>query len=177
MSPELLYHHESAGLVVVRLCSSALSCCHSPDEQARIAKVLNNPGRVDAATIEHFETILWRCKRLDDAFGARGVLETVLIQRQLLHTLREDCPADLWPRLLSALSISSRLAGWCSFDLTNFDSAAYYYEDVRVLAHEAENMELSAMTLCQMSGLTLRRAHHVGHRPCGGRRAVGQPHR
>ncbi len=139
--------------------ATAASIAHSlaPDEQARVAAVLSNLGRVDAQTIGYFETILWHCKRQDDALGPRGVLDTVLIQRNLLYSLLPDCPASLRPRLLSALSIASRLAGWFSFDLNDFASAGYYYEDARALAHEAENIELGAMALCQMSYLATRR--------------------
>lgn len=125
----------------------------NPDEQARVAKVLNNPRRIDATTIDHFETILWRCKRLDDKLGPHGVLDIVLIQRQLLHTLRADCPDALRPRLLSALSYASWSAGWYSFDQNDFDRAAYYYEDARVLAHEAGNIELGALVLSNLSHL------------------------
>ncbi len=139
--------------------ATAASVAHSldPDEQARVAAVLSNPGRVDAQTIGHFETILWHCKRQDDALGPRGVLDTVLMQRNLFYSLLPDCPVSLRPQLLSALSIASRLAGWFSFDLNDFTSAAYYYEDARALAHEAENIELGAMALCQMSYLATRR--------------------
>lgn len=51
---------------------------------------------------------------------------------------------------------ASRLAGWFSFNLNDFTSAAYYY-DARAQAHEAENIELSALVLAQMSHLATRR--------------------
>ncbi len=123
----------------------------NPDEQARLAAVLSNPGRVDAQTIEHFEALLWRCERQDDALGPCGVLDTVLTQRSLLGSLLPDCPASLRPRLLSVTSNASRQAGWLSFDLNDFDSAEYFYESARALAHEAENVELGAIILCGMS--------------------------
>jgi hypothetical protein len=83
--------------------ATAASVGHFPDsdERARVTAVLSNPGRVDAHTIEHFETVLWRCKRQDDGLGARGVLDTVLAQRSLLRSLLPDCPASLQPRLLA----------------------------------------------------------------------------
>jgi ATP/maltotriose-dependent transcriptional regulator MalT len=55
--------------------------------------------------------------------------------------------------MLSVLSEAARQAGWLSFDLKQFDHAGYYYEDARVLAHEAENTGLGAFVLCQMSRL------------------------
>jgi tetratricopeptide (TPR) repeat protein len=75
----------------------------------------------------------------------------VLAQRSLLRSLLPDCPAALRPRLLSALSLASRHAGWYSVDLNDFDSAEYFYEDARALAHEAENVELGTSVLVAMS--------------------------
>ncbi|MGH3692534.1 MAG: hypothetical protein ACRDRX_00765 [Pseudonocardiaceae bacterium] len=122
-----------------------------PDEQARVASALGDSGRVDALTIDHFEAVLWRCERQDDALGPRGVLDTVLTQRNLLGSLLPDCPGMLRPRLLSVLSDASRQAGWLSFDLNDVHRAGYFYENSRALAHEAENIELSAIILCGMS--------------------------
>lgn len=125
----------------------------SSDEQQRVASVLSTPSRVDAQTIEHIEAVLWRCARQDDALGPQAALNTVLAQRDLARLLAPECPATLRPRMLSALSEASRQAAWLSFDLNQFDNAAYYYEDARTLAHEAENVGLGAFVLCQMSHL------------------------
>jgi tetratricopeptide (TPR) repeat protein len=135
--------------------ATAASAGHSLnlDEQERLAAVLGNPGRVDAQTIEHIAAVLWRCERQDDALGPQAVLSTVLAQRDLARALLPECPATLRPRMLTVLSNASRHAGWLSFDLNQFPGAEYYYEDARALAHEAENIELSAFALCQMSHL------------------------
>ncbi|MGH3702508.1 MAG: hypothetical protein ACRDQY_24285 [Pseudonocardiaceae bacterium] len=123
------------------------------DDHARMASVLRAPGRVDAQTIEHLEAVLWHCRQQDDALGPQAVLSTVLAQRDLARALLPNCPAALRPRMLSALSEASRLAGWLSFDLQQVDHAGYYYEDARALAHEAENAGLGAFVLCEMSRL------------------------
>ena len=125
----------------------------SADEQQRVASVLSASSRVDAQTIEHIEAVLWRCVRQDDALGPQAALNTVLAQRDLARLLEHECPAGLRPRMLSALSEATRQAAWLSFDLNQFDNAAYYYEDARALAHEAENIALGAFVLCQMSHL------------------------
>lgn len=133
------------------------------EEQQRIASALSKPSRVDTATIEHIETVLWRCQRQDDALGPQAALDTVLAQRNLARVLVRECPAPLRPRMLSVLSNASRHAGWLSFDLNDFDSARYYYEDARALAHEAENIELGAFVLCNMSHLaTWQRQPRIG---------------
>ena len=128
------------------------------EEQERVASVLNNPSRIDEQTIGHVEAVLWRCKRQDDALGPQTALETVLAQRNLARALLPECPITLRPRLLSVLSNASRQAGWLSFDLNDFDSAWYYYEDARALAHEAEDTELGAYVLCNMSHLATRQS-------------------
>jgi len=123
------------------------------EEQERVASVLDNPCRLDLQTIEHIDAVLWRCQRQDDSLGPQAALQTVLVQRNLARVLLPECPTTLRPRLLSVLSNASRHAGWLSFDLNDFDSAWYYYEDARALAHEAENAELGAFVLCNMSHL------------------------
>jgi hypothetical protein len=134
-----------------------------PEEQQRVAAVLSKPSRVDAATIEHMETVLWRSQQLDDTLGPLAALDTVLAQRTLARALERDCPASLRPRILSLLSKASYQAGWLSFDLNDFASAQYYYNDARALAHEAGNVELGAFVLCYMSYLaTWQRKPRMG---------------
>lgn len=138
-------------------------CAIDIEEKLRVASVLSKPSRVDAQTIEHIETVLWRCQRQDDALGPQAALDTVLAQRNLARVLARECPAALRSRMLSVLSNASRHAGWLSFDLNDFDSARYYYEDARALAHEAENIELGAFVLCNMSHLaTWQRQPRIG---------------
>lgn len=133
------------------------------DEHQRVASVLSKPSRVDVQTIEHIETVLWRCQRQDDALGPQAALDTVLAQRNMARLLVRECPASLRPQMLSVLSNASRHAGWLSFDLNDFESARYYYEDARALAHEAENVELGAFVLCNMSHLaTWQRKPRIG---------------
>jgi tetratricopeptide (TPR) repeat protein len=133
------------------------------EEQERVAAVLSNPSRVDAATIEHMETVLVRSQRLDDTLGPLAALDTVLAQRTLARMLARDCPAELRPRMLSLLSKASRHAGFLAFDLNDFASAQYYYEDARTLAHEAGDVELGVFVLCSMSYLaTWQRKPRMG---------------
>ncbi|MGQ0777270.1 MAG: hypothetical protein ACT4NY_23125, partial [Pseudonocardiales bacterium] len=124
-----------------------------PDEQARVAAVFSNPSRVDGQTIEHIEAVLWSCRMQEAALGPHAVLDTVLAQRNLAHALLPDCPAALQSRLLSALSGASRQAGWVSFDLNDFSSAGSLYEKALGLADQAQDIEMGAFVLCEMSHL------------------------
>ena len=134
-----------------------------PEEQVRVARAIEEPSRVDAVTIDHIETILWRCIRQDDALGAQATLDTVLAQRNLVWFILPECPDTLRPQLLSLYSPHSLRAGWLLYDLNDFDGAGYYFEHARATAHDAENSELGAFVLCMMSHLaTWRGQPRVG---------------
>src|SRR5215470_5045626 len=123
-----------------------------PDEQERVAKVIVSPERVDERVIGHIETMLWMCKRQDDTFGPRGVLNAVLDQQYLVQeVLLPACPDHLLPRMLSLYSSLCLSAGWYYFDLNDFERAWYQLERARESAHKARNTELSIYTLCNMS--------------------------
>jgi len=76
-----------------------------------------------------------------------------LAQRSLVRLIVPECPDILLPRLLSLYSNLSLQAGWLSYDLNDFQSAAYYYEHARTTAHDALNTRLGALVLCTMSHL------------------------
>jgi hypothetical protein len=133
------------------------------DEQARVVQVLDAPQRIDETVIGHIEAVLWSAMRQDDTLGPQAALDTVLAQRNLTRAVLPGSPLALRPRLLSLFSNLSRFAGWLSFDLSDFDSAAYYYEQARTAAHEAENTELGVFVLCNLSHLaTWRGQPRVG---------------
>jgi tetratricopeptide (TPR) repeat protein len=94
-----------------------------------------------------------RVLRQDDTLGPQAALDTVLAQRTLVRGLLPQTPAHLRDRLLSLYADLCGFAGWLSYDLGNFDSAASYYEAGRAAAHEAHNTELGALILCNMSQL------------------------
>ncbi len=123
------------------------------DDQRRLAGGLAVPSRIDAATIDHIEAVLWHCKRQDDLLGPQTALHTVVAERDVIRWVLVDCPQQLRPRLLSVLSSASRMAGWLSFDIGDHESAWFYYEQARNAAHEAKNGALGAYVLCNMSHL------------------------
>ena len=123
------------------------------DEQERVARVLGAQDRIDEAVIGHIESVFWSAMRQDDTLGPQAALDTVLAQRNLLRAVLPECPAHLRQRTLSLFSNLSRFAGWLCFDLSEFDSASYYYEQARTAAHEAENTELGIFVLCNLSHL------------------------
>lgn len=123
------------------------------DDQDRVAHAVGAPSRVDELTIQHVESMLYAAMHQDDALGPHAVLDTVLAQRRLVHTLLANCPHVFRPRLLTLCSNMSRFAGWLSFDLADYDTSSRYYEAARLAAHEAEDTDLSVFVLCNMSHL------------------------
>ncbi|MGH3973687.1 MAG: hypothetical protein ACRDS9_10230, partial [Pseudonocardiaceae bacterium] len=121
------------------------------EEQERLVRAIGTPSRVDEQVIGHIDTILQYCKRQNDAFGPRAVLDTVLGQRNLVRDLLAECPPILRPRLLSTYSDMSTSVGLYYFDLNDFDRAWYYFDQARAAAQDADNTELSIYALCQMS--------------------------
>jgi tetratricopeptide (TPR) repeat protein len=122
------------------------------DEQERVAGAIAEPGRVDEKVVEHVETMLWMCKRQEDAFGPQAVLNTVLNQQRFVrYVLRPACPDNLLPRLISVYSNLCSSAGWYFFDLNNFELAWRHWEQARQSAHEAHDTDQAIFTLCHMS--------------------------
>jgi transcriptional regulator with XRE-family HTH domain len=130
-----------------------------PSEQDRVVAAVQNPTRVDPTVVAHIEGVLWRCMRQDDAIGPQSALDTVLAQRNLAFGMLAECPDRVRPHLLSTFANLSRFAGWLSFDLNDFDSGWYYYEQARTAAHEAQDTPLGALVLCHMSHLATWQQH------------------
>jgi tetratricopeptide (TPR) repeat protein len=123
------------------------------DQQERFVAAVHDPGRVDSTTIGWLEQVLTNCMQQDDSLGPYAVLDTVLVQRSLADVMLRECEDHLRSRLLSVFANFSRYAGWLSFDLRDFDGANYYYEQARSAAHDAQNAELGALVLCNLSHL------------------------
>ena len=126
-----------------------------PDGQARLAAAVQVPRRVDATVVGHMEQMLTHCVHREAAVGPQAVLDVVLAQCDLAAGMLTECPAALRTRLLSLYADQSRLAGWLYYNMNDFASATFYYEQARSAAHKAENASVAAFTLCQLSQLAI----------------------
>jgi len=124
-----------------------------PNDHERIALVLDDPRRLDDATITYAESVLQGYRRQGDVLGPQITLQTALAQRQVIGRLDAAAPATLQPRVLSVYAELSQIAGWQLFNLGDYRAAQYYYDDARTAAHNAHNVELVTYTLCTMSQL------------------------
>ncbi|HEY8982107.1 MAG TPA: helix-turn-helix transcriptional regulator [Streptomyces sp.] len=123
------------------------------DERDRVAAVLDDPSRLDLATITHAERVLQHYRRQGDILGPQIALQTALAQRQVIGDLAVGAPENLRPRVLTVYAELSQMVGWQLYNLGDYRAAQYYYDDARTAAHDAENTELVTYVLCTMSQL------------------------
>jgi hypothetical protein len=121
------------------------------NEQERMAAAIMKPERIDAQVIAHIESILFDAHLSNDKLGPWAALHTVLAQQRILQAMAADCPDALRPRLLSVLGHCLRSAGWISFNAGDLCATRQYYEQARVVAHDAQDLELATMVLANLS--------------------------
>lgn len=124
-----------------------------PDGRDRAVAALEDPGRIDAVTIEQAERGLKGFRMQGDVLGPRVALQAALAQRKVIGKFAANAPGHLRPQALSLYAELSQLAGWELYDLGDYRAAQYYYDDARTAAHDAENVELVSYILCTMSQL------------------------
>ncbi|WP_156959303.1 hypothetical protein [Nocardia sp. BMG51109] len=129
----------------------ALGAAGLTEAHDRLVKAADEPPRVDAALIEHFDRICDYCRHQDDIQGAQAVLTVVRAQLRLLHAMLPDCPARLQPQLLAVYSKFAGLAGWLSLDARQFANSWRYFEVAQAAAHQAGASALIGFTLARMS--------------------------
>ncbi len=108
------------------------------DDHERIARVIENPNRLDVATLDYTESVLQSYRRQGDVLGPQITLQTVLAQRQVIGRFVKAAPPNLRPRALSAYAELSQIVGWQLFNLGDYRAAQYYYDNARTDAHEAD---------------------------------------
>lgn len=123
------------------------------EEQRCWAGVLNQSHRLDAATLDHAEVILLRLRKQGDVLGPQIAVQTTLAQREAVGRIAGAAPAAMRDRALAIHAELSQLVGWLLFNLSDYRSAEYYYNDARTTAHEAGATELASYVLCTMSHL------------------------
>ncbi|MBM9507810.1 hypothetical protein [Actinacidiphila acididurans] len=123
------------------------------DARDRAAAALEDPRRIDAVTIAQAESGLKGFRMQGDVLGPHVALQTALAQRKVIGEFAANAPSHLRPRVFSLYAELSQLVGWELYDIGDYRAAAYYYDDARTAAHDAENVELVTYILCTMSQL------------------------
>jgi hypothetical protein len=142
---------ELFGLTTTTAFASPLLDGLDPDELGRVVATIVAPERVDAQAITHIESILFDAFLSNDKLGPRAALHTVLAQQKILQAMIAGCPDELRPRLLSVFGHSLRIGGWIYFNADDFSTARRYYEQARVVAHDAQDVKLATMVLANLS--------------------------
>ncbi|MGH3997467.1 MAG: helix-turn-helix domain-containing protein, partial [Pseudonocardiaceae bacterium] len=139
------------GLTATTAFASPLLEGLDPGEQARVVAAIVQPERVDTQVIAHIESVLFDAFLSNDKLGPQAALHTVVAQQQILQSMIADCPAELRTRLLSVFGHSLRIGGWISFNADDLPATRRYYERVRIVAHDAQDVELATMVLANSS--------------------------
>ncbi|MBF6175251.1 hypothetical protein [Nocardia blacklockiae] len=129
----------------------ALGATGLSEAHERLVATVDEPPRVDAALVAHFDRICDYCRHQDDVQGAQAVLTVAQAQLRLLHAMLADCPARLQPQLLAVYSKFAGLAGWLSLDGRQFANSWRYFEVARAAAEQAGAPALIGFTLARMS--------------------------
>jgi len=130
----------------------------------RLARALDRPSRVDHATMEHLETVINECRRLDDRIGSRDLQGPVTGHLQLITSLLQGSqPGPVHRRLCTAAAQVAQLAGWLAFDMNDHKAAKRYYEVALRAAQEAGDRALAAYVLgCMSVVATYSKDAHAG---------------
>jgi tetratricopeptide (TPR) repeat protein len=137
-----------------------------PDERQRIAQVLREPTTFDEPTLRYCEGIVIGLRRQSNALGPQFALPSTLAHQDVARGLAKSAPPELQQRAISVYAELTQAVGWMCFNLGDYRSAQYYYDDARSAAHDAHNIELASYTLGAMSYLAT----------CQGKARVGIDH-
>lgn len=122
--------------------------------QRRVARVLENPGRLDAEVVSHANSVVLDCRRQGDLLGPQVALQSALAERRVVRRILESSPPGTFLReVQSAYAELTQLVGWLLFNLRDFRAAQHYYDEARTAAHDAHNVELVTYILSAMSHL------------------------
>jgi transcriptional regulator with XRE-family HTH domain len=84
----------------------------SPDDRDRIGWVGQHPGRLDAAVIDSFETVLAAQRRAEDVLGSAAMLRPVKAQMAVIEDLVKEARGGLRPRLVHVAGQWAQYTGW-----------------------------------------------------------------
>lgn len=115
----------------------------------RLAAVVEQPGRVDAAVVEHLAAVLARQRQLEDVVGAARVLPAVLAEVELIERLAPDARGPVRAGLVGLASQYRQFAGWMGEDSGDPVAALAHYDRAADAAGETgdANMITSVWSL------------------------------
>lgn len=141
----------------------------------RLAKVVAEPRRVDAAVVGHLAAALARQCQLEDAVGPRPVLPTVLAEVDLIEHLAREARGPVRSGLVGLAAEYRQFAGWMGEDTGDHTAALAHYDRAMDAAQEIgdHNMVTSVLSLKSHLAWSERDAPHAVGLAAAGRRAAG----
>jgi transcriptional regulator with XRE-family HTH domain/tetratricopeptide (TPR) repeat protein len=148
-------------LLAAGTLTAALPGAASPDDAGRIARSLDQPGRVDADVLGYFSRSLGEYYRADKMLGPRHLIGPVLAQISVLDSLRRDVkPAQADP-LLRILAQYGEMAGWLLQDSGDLDAAAGWSRRAGEWAQCAGDANLAAYMLVRQANIAVLTGDHT----------------
>jgi tetratricopeptide (TPR) repeat protein len=122
------------------------------DEQTRVAQAAAAPARMDAQVVNNLAAMLAHCRHLDDKLGPSAVLDTVLVQHELVHHLLTEGAAEQWHTPLRVLDSSMASAiGHYLIGMGNLDAARGWFTHARKASHGAGHPAYAAYAAASLS--------------------------
>jgi transcriptional regulator with XRE-family HTH domain len=132
-----------------------------PDAAERVAKVLDQPRRVDPQILDYFHTLLRQHFAADKMLGPRHLLVPVLAQIQILDELRRHTRPGTTEPTLRLLAQYAEFAGWLHQDAGDASAAMYWSDRASQWAQTVGDYQMVAYLLIRKSNIALADADPV----------------
>ncbi|MET8000585.1 helix-turn-helix transcriptional regulator [Nonomuraea glycinis] len=132
------------------------------DLYERITRSIEQPRRVDLATVQWLEHCLAEHRRVEDTIGSRPLLPLVHAQLSTVADLARGARSPLADRAVAVLAQYAQFLAWMCHDSRQHAAALAWYDRSHAWAIEAGDSRLAATTLNM-------RAHQAW--------SLGDPHR
>ncbi|MEV5553825.1 helix-turn-helix transcriptional regulator [Nonomuraea wenchangensis] len=132
------------------------------DLYERITRAIEQPRRVDLATVQWLEHCLAEHRRVEDTIGSRPLLPLVHAQLSTVADLARGARGQLADRAVAVLAQYAQFIAWMCHDSRQHAAALAWYDRSHAWAIEAGDSGLAATTLNM-------RAHQAW--------SLGDPHR
>ncbi|MFG1697724.1 XRE family transcriptional regulator [Nonomuraea sp. NPDC049309] len=117
------------------------------DLYERITRAIDQPSRVDAATVQWLEHCLAEHRRVEDTIGSRPLLPLIHAQLSTVADLARGARGPLADRAVAVLAQYAQFIAWMCHDSHRHAAALAWYDRSHAWALEAGDAALAATTL------------------------------
>ncbi|WP_424641388.1 helix-turn-helix domain-containing protein [Embleya sp. AB8] len=143
--PELLGAEPSGGWPVAAFVLPSLA----PDADLldRITRVVREPGRVDAASVDWLDRLLAEHRRVEDTIGSGPLFDVMRRQLSTVVDLHAGAVGELATRTVRLAAEHAQFLAWLCQDRNEQPSALAWYDRAHDWALAAEDANMAATTL------------------------------